>query len=148
MANTAMFGTWLRERREEVSPELSQAELARQAGVSKNYVSRLERMGGGDSFQAPIDNPGEARLDALARVLEKYLRRPLVNEGRRAIGYPLLADETPPAERHSLTRDEDTRIAGVLERLLRYSPQKRELAFQLLDVLDRDDRPREWAVAG
>jgi transcriptional regulator with XRE-family HTH domain len=161
MPNTAAFGRWLRELRSQVEPELSQAELARQAGVSKNYVSRLERMADGAS-SAPIDNPSEGRIDALARVLEKYHRRPLINEARMVIGFPRLADEAPVAEDGDLLLPERLDPAAVIEAvedvlrpenqdlvpfiqvLRRFSPRKRADAYRILKAFEQ--RPKWWVL--
>lgn len=145
MANTAAFARWLRELRESVDPELSQAELARLARCSKNYISRLEAMSEPNA-PAPIHNPGEARIDAIVRVLEGYLHRPLVNEGRRVIGYPILADEPAPADQATLSARDQRRIADVATRLMRYTPTKRAMALELLDALDRIEGPKLRAV--
>src|SRR4051794_20097991 len=95
MANTRAYARWLREQRESVRPRLTQSALAEEAGLSHNYISRLEKMSRADTVD-PIHQPGAESLDKVSRALERFTRRPLVNEARQVIGYPLLADAPEP----------------------------------------------------
>jgi transcriptional regulator with XRE-family HTH domain len=106
MANAAPFARWLREQREAVRPRLTRRALAEEAGVSPNYISRLE-LNGTPQCTAPIKEPGAEAVDALVRVLEKYHGRPLVNEARRVLGYTELSGEPEPTERPALQLPED-----------------------------------------
>lgn len=86
MAKKETFGDWLRRKRADVG--LSQTELAERAGVSKQYISNLER-----NLRQPVSNeivrPSMDVVDRLARALGVPLR-----EARLAAGYA-----PPDAER-------------------------------------------------
>lgn len=127
MADMAGYARWLRTQRERVSPRLSQKELGRQAGLTGAYISRLEMMDQADPA-APINNPSPDAIDKIARALENHTRRPLVNESRQAIGYPLLAEASLPEPEmmgNRMTGEMALNVFDIAERLL--MPENRDL---------------------
>lgn len=141
MVNTKAFAVWLRARRKEVKPKLTQSALAAEAGCVPYYVSRLES-NGSPNCTAPIHEPGVEKVDALARVLERYLARPLVNEARRVLGYSELAEEPTPSERSALQIpdvDENDEVGAREELtlwLLRQPRERRRYMSRVIAELD------------
>ena len=160
MANTAAYARWLAERRREVVPRLSQSQLADMIGVSKNYISRLERGDRESPNNQPFD-PHPEKVDAISRQLEALLNRPLVNEARATIGYPRLADEALPENIPAPIANaapDAADVIAVVERLLRpdagdliptvvellgFPPRKRAEARRIIEALKQ--RPNPWA---
>jgi transcriptional regulator with XRE-family HTH domain len=138
MANVRAYGRWLKQTRTGIVPKLTQRQLAELAGVSATYVSRLEGMGD-DTTRDPIDNPTETNIDAISRALGKMLRRPVVNEARRVLGYAEVLEEEPveafllpPVE---LGMEEWQKVLRLSEWWRGLGPQDKQLTTQVLREL-------------
>lgn len=73
------FGDWLKKKREEL--RISGADLERSSGVSRQYISNLERNVTSD-LTGKLIQPSVEKVDALAKGLGVSL-----NEARLAAGY-------------------------------------------------------------
>lgn len=82
------FGEWLKTKRAEL--HLSGGDLERRSGVSRQYISNLERNAVQEKSRKPIQ-PSLEYVDRLAKALGAD-----INEARNAAGYAALSNGIPP----------------------------------------------------
>lgn len=104
--NYMEFGKWLRETMD--IRRVSNAELARRAGVSATYVGKLVRNYSPNMKDERAPRPSEPVVGMIAKALDVPL-----NEARNAAGYSAIDDETKglfsgykelPPERQAIAR--------------------------------------------
>jgi hypothetical protein len=121
----------------------------------------MEQMGTGTATQ-PIHNPSADNVDAISRALERFLSEPLVNQARQTLGYPELADEAESPDRgaagaspsaaevmgvvQQLMEPGNRELIPLVSTLLRFTPRKLQVARPVLEAIEADPRPREWAM--
>ena len=122
MAKT--FGEWLRKRRQEA--RLSQDELAARAGISKSYISTLERHAPHPKTGAP-PQPTFETVDALAQALGIPI--PVARDAAFGTGPIILA---PPEE---LPEEINGHLHRYLRAWIAASPEQRPRIDQMFEAL-------------
>lgn len=91
-----------------------------------------------------MSQPDEAKLDAIARTLEKFLGRPLVNESRRELGLPTLDDESPVVQSHRAPNPRE--FSQVVTTMQGWSPEWIQEAVRIVRGFEPGVRPRAYGA--